>query len=168
VAKQIDALFANSDMPTKTESELSEQRAWASWSAAVVTAINIGSGLILAILVLVLANSMAMATRESTREFAAMRAIGFRARHITALVLAQGSLVTGLGITIGLCLAPAALDLFTKLLEEGLGGAWPLALSTPVTLVAAAVALVTGLVASAWPAWRSGHLPVVDALRRVA
>src|SRR5688572_2674837 len=60
VAKAIDAAFANSDMPTKTESELSEQRAWASWSAAVVAAIDVGSGLILAILVLVLGNSMAM------------------------------------------------------------------------------------------------------------
>jgi putative ABC transport system permease protein len=80
-AKRIDALFANSDTPTRTESMLAVQRSWASWSSGVVAAIDAAAVLVLLVLVLVLGNAMAMASREGTREYATMRAIGYRSRH---------------------------------------------------------------------------------------
>jgi hypothetical protein len=124
-AKLIDALFANSDTPTKTESQLSVQRSWASWSTGVIAAIDFAAVLILLIMILVLGNGMAMATREGTGEYATMRAIGNRTRHIIGLVLAEGFLVASLGVAIGLAVAPATLDAFASLMEKELrrGGA---------------------------------------------
>lgn len=167
VAQEIDALFVNSQTPTKTESEQAQEQRWASWSTAIVNGIDVASGLILVILILVLGNSMAMATREASREYAAMRAIGYKARQITGLVLVQGFLVAVLGIGLGLALAPTVLRASTKLLEEQLGGVWELELYAPETLVAALTALTISMLASSLPAWHSGRLTIVDALRRV-
>jgi putative ABC transport system permease protein len=165
-ALEIDRLFANSETPTKTESELVVRRSLASWSAGVVAAIRIGSFVVLIILVLVLGNSMAMAARESTREYATMRAIGYRSRHIMALVLGEGCAVAAIGIALGLVGMPSLLRSFSGLMENRLGGSWQLDLDPRPTAVAAAVALAASMLASVWPAWRSGRLPIVDALRK--
>jgi putative ABC transport system permease protein len=168
VAQDIDALFANSRAPTRTESEHAQEQRWAAWSAALVTGINVASGLILVILVLVLGNSMAMATREATREYAAMRAIGYKARQITGLVLVQGFFVAALGIALGLALTPTVLRASTQLLEDQIGGVWALELYPAETIITALVALAISMLASSVPAWSSGKLTIVDALRRVA
>lgn len=167
-ANAIDALFANSPTPTKTESELAVRRSWAAWSSAVVSAINVGSIFILLVLILVLGNGIAMAARESTREYAAMRAIGYRQRHIVGLVLAQGLIVSTLGIGLGLAAIPSLLRAFSKIMERQLGGSWQLELDLGATLTAVAAALAAGMVASAWPAWQSGRLQIVTALRKLA
>jgi putative ABC transport system permease protein len=168
VGRRIDAAFADSETPTTSESELSIERQWASWSAGVVSAIDASSLLVLAILMIVLANTMAMATRESTREYGAMRAIGYRRRHIVAMVLAEGCVVGTLGIAAGLSIVQKALEFFSTVMENQMGGSWKLELAPRVTIVAVVVALVASMLASAWPAWRSGHAPIVDALRKVA
>jgi putative ABC transport system permease protein len=167
-ASRIDGMFANSQTPTKTESELAVRRTWASWSSSIVAAIDMGSLFVLIILVLVLGNGMAMAARESTGEYAAMRAIGYRSKHIVALVMAEGFIVAAIGVAIGLAAIPAVLSGFSKLTEERLGGSWRLELELWSTVAGVLNALLASMLASAWPAWRSGHLPIVVALRRVA
>jgi len=167
-AKRIDALFANSDTPTKTESVLSVERSWASWSSAVIAAINLAAVLILLILILVLGNAMAMAARESLREYATLRAIGYRSRHILMLVLAEGLFVAGLGILLALAVTPATLRAFARLMEEQLGGTWQLYLDGGTVTLAVATALLASLLACSVPAWRSSRLRVVEALRDIA
>jgi putative ABC transport system permease protein len=167
-ARRIDALFAGSGVPTKTESVLSVERSWAAWSTAVITAINIGAGLILLVLLVVLGNGMAMASRESLREYATLRAIGFRSRHILLLVLAEGGFVAVLGMALGLAVAPATLRAFAKLMEDQLGGTWQLYLDGQVVALAVAIGLGSSLLACLIPAWRSSRLRVVEALREVA
>jgi putative ABC transport system permease protein len=168
VAKKIDAAFANTDTPTKTESVLSVERSWASWSSAVISAIDIGALLILLILVLVLGNAMAMATRESLREYATLRAIGYRSRHILLLVLAEGLFVATCGIALGLAVAPATLRAFSKVMADQLGGTWQLHLDGDGVVLAVGTALAASAVACSIPAWRSSRLRVVEALREVA
>jgi putative ABC transport system permease protein len=167
-AAKIDDLFANSDTPTKTESEMAVRRSWASWSSAVVTGINAGSLVILAILMLVLGNAMAMATRDGMREYAAMRAIGFRSRFIIAIVLGEGLLVSAVGVMVGLVTVPAVSKAFSGLMEERLGGSWQLTVEWAGTLLAVSAVLLGALVASSIPAWRAGRRPIVEALRKVS
>jgi putative ABC transport system permease protein len=168
VGKDIDALFVGSQTPTKSETETAVEQYWSTWGSSVIAVIHSASVLIVLVMMLVLGNGMAMATRESTREYAAMRAIGYRSRVITSLVLVEGALVAVLGCAAGLAVAPSVLTAFAKLLEDRLGGSYELELNPLVTAIAVAVALLACMGASAWPAWRSGHLRIVDALRRVA
>jgi putative ABC transport system permease protein len=166
-ALAIDALFATTDTPTKTESEHALRRSWASWSVAVVSAINWGSALVLGILMLVLGNGMAMAVRDSAREHAAMRAIGFHSGRIVALVMMEGAIVVFIGVVLGLAAMPAVLELFSKALEQRLGGSWQLELKLGSTLNAVSLAFLAGVLAAAWPAWRTRQVPIVDALKKL-
>lgn len=167
-AKKIDALFANTDTPTKTESELSVQQAWASWSSGVIAAINVAAIAVLLVLTLVLGNSMSMATRECRQEYGAMRAIGYKTRHILTLVIAQGVAICAIGVAVGLLMAPAAFEAISQLMEERLGGTWPLELDWPVTFLTAATALCVSMLASALPAWRVTRAAISEALRSAA
>ena len=84
VGQIIDKAFANSPIETRTESEKKFQLEFLSMAGMLLQAIEAISYVVLVILMLVLANTMAMATRERTTEYAVMRAIGFQPRHIVA------------------------------------------------------------------------------------
>lgn len=168
VAQKIDALFANSLAETRTESEKAFQLSFISMASAVITAIQIVSGVVLAILILILGNTLAMATRERTMEYAAMRAIGFRPSHIVGLVLGEGFVVALTGVVAGLALAPPILRYFAELFQREMGSfLGSFELSPKAAALASAIALVGGMAAAAIPAVRAGRLRIVDALRRI-
>ncbi|HEY7955386.1 MAG TPA: ABC transporter permease [Polyangia bacterium] len=168
VAQQIDALFKNSLAETRTESEKAFQLSFISMASAIITAIQVVSGVVLVILILILGNTLAMATRERTMEYAAMRAIGFRPSHIVGLVLGEGFVVALAGVVIGLLLAPPILRYFAELFQKQLGAfLGSFELDPKAALLASAIALAGGMLAAALPAWRAGRMRIVDALRRV-
>ena len=121
VAAQIDAMFANSAYPTRTESERSFQMSFIAMSSAILTAVRIVAYGVLLILLLVVGNTLAMNVREKTVDLATLRALGFRRRHVAALVLVE-SLVIGLaGAAVGLLLAPPVLSGFVRVVSESFG-----------------------------------------------
>jgi putative ABC transport system permease protein len=137
-------------------------------ASAVVSAIDIVSIVVLLILVLILANTMSMATRERTTEYAVMRAIGFHPRHIVAMVIGEGFVVALVGVAIGVTLATPFMKFFGRMLEKNMGGfIFALDLRWQAVLLSVGVALALGMAAAALPAWRAGRLRIVDALRRV-
>jgi putative ABC transport system permease protein len=102
---------------------------------------------------------LAYAVGQRTREFGVRTALGARSRDVLALVLHQGLLLTGMGISIGLVGAIA----LTRYLEGMLYGVQPL---DPPTYVAVA-ALFTAVtsIASYLPARRATRIDPVTALR---
>ena len=93
VANGIDKLFQNSLAETRSESEKAFNLSFISMASAIITAIQIVSGMILVILGLILGNTLAMSTRERTTEYATMRAIGFQPAQIVMLVIGEGLVV---------------------------------------------------------------------------
>jgi putative ABC transport system permease protein len=168
VARDIDAVFANSLAETRTESEKSFQLSFISMSSAVLKAIQVVSFVVLIILVLILGNTLAMATRERTTEYGAMRAIGFRPGQIVGLVLGEGFVVALVGVVIGVGLATPILKFFAGLFARQLG-AFLGSFDVEPSLLAltSAIALAGGMIASAIPARRAGRMKIVDALRRI-
>src|SRR5205807_9052580 len=81
VIREIGALFANSDAETHTETEKAFRLQFVSGSSAILTALQVVSGVILVIMALILGNPLAMGLRERTGEVGVMRAIGFLPRH---------------------------------------------------------------------------------------
>jgi putative ABC transport system permease protein len=168
VAQAIDKEFANSNWETRTESEKAFQLEFLSMSSALIGAIEIVSYVVLVILMLILANTLAMATRERTTEYAVMRAIGFRPRHVVALVIGEGFVVALTGVLLGVGLATPVLKVFAQIFQTYLGpflGNFEITTRNIVWAVSAAIA--GGTLASGIPAWRAGRLRIVDALRRV-
>ena len=168
VAQAIDAVFANSADETRTESEKSFQLSFFSQISSVVTAVEVVSLVMLVILTLILANTMAMSTRERTSEYAVMRSLGFRPAHIVTLVLAEGFVVAAVGYALGALLSPALITGFTDWGQKQFGSFLRgTVLTADAMIFAGLAALAGGVVATAIPAVRAGRLNIVEALRKV-
>jgi putative ABC transport system permease protein len=168
IAQTIDKSFANSLAETRTESEKQFQLSFISMAGSLIDAIQLISLVVLLILMLIIGNTLAMATRERTTEYGAMRAIGFRPGHIVGLVIGEGFVVSLTGAALGVALSVPILktfaDFFQKMMGNFLGS---FDVSIQAIGLATAAALVGGMIASVIPAWRAGQLKIVDALRRI-
>ncbi|MFL5443361.1 MAG: ABC transporter permease [Myxococcales bacterium] len=165
VARKIDAMFANSDYETHTETERSFRLQFIQGSSAILYALEAVSGVILLIMALILGNTLAMGLRERTPEIGAMRAIGFLPKHVRAISILEGAMLGLVGGAIGLALATPMLILFGRVMS-GLGFLTGIGFKPGTAALTLGSAGLIGVAASALPAWTAGRLPVVEALRR--
>jgi len=165
VVRAIDALFANSDNETHTETEKSFRLQFVQGSSAIIAALEVVSGVILLIMALILGNTLAMGLRERTPELGAMRAIGFLPRHVGAISLAEGALLGLTGGALGVLFAGPVLIGFGKALSS-LGFLTGISFKPGTAALTVVCAAVIGALASAFPAWQAGRMQVVNALRR--
>ncbi|MEO7731030.1 MAG: FtsX-like permease family protein [Kofleriaceae bacterium] len=169
ISRAIDAKFDSQDDQTVTMSERAFALSFLGGFAAVLSAFNIVSLVILLIMTLILANTLAMSVRERTHEYGVLRAIGFPPGHIFGFILGESLLVALVGGVHGV-----AIDFL--LINHGLGPMMAATMSgafqhffTPgwVLAVALGAAALLGLVAGAIPAYLASRLKVTDALRRL-
>ena len=167
--REIDAMFENSSFPTKTETEKEFQNGFVSMLGnvkAVVTGISTAIALVI---LLISANTMAMAARERVVEIAVLRTLGFGRPLILTLILAESLLLSATGAFVGLGL----FRLSFPGLKEGLlsspmaGFAAGMQLFPEVLAAGIAVTLLVGLVAGIVPAVRSARRSIPDGLRQV-
>ena len=168
VASSIDAMFANSAYPTRTESERAFRLGFVAMSSAIIAAVRVVSYVILLIILLVIANTLAMGVREKAIELATLRAIGFRRRRVVGLVLVESAVIGLFAAALGLLAAPGLLDGFASLVEAQFGR-FPESVLRPSTLAFAGVAAVlVSLAAGAIPAALAVRPSVAEGLRKVA
>ncbi len=165
----VDAMFENAPAPTKTETEKEFQNGFVSMLGnvrAVVTGISTAIGLVI---LLISANTMAMAARERVTEIAVLRTLGFGKPLILTLILAESLLLSATGAFVGLGLFRLAFPI----LKEGLlnspmaGFAAGMQLFPEVLLTGVGITLLVGLVAGIVPAIRSAQRSIPDGLRQV-
>jgi putative ABC transport system permease protein len=165
VIREVDGLFANSDNETHSETEKAFRLNFVASNSAILSALEVVSGVILAIMALILGNTLAMGLRERTNELGTMRAIGFLPRQVQLVSLAEGALLGLVGGVLGIAIAPLGLSgAHQMLLVFGFGFPLPLRPAIAVATVAAAAAI--GAIAGMVPSWQAGRLDVVTALRR--
>jgi putative ABC transport system permease protein len=164
VAAAVDTMFTNSRAPTKTESEREFQQSFVSMSSAIITSLKVISLVIVAIILLVLANTILMAARERTREYAVLKTLGFQARHIAAFIMGESLLIAFCGGLLGLALTFPVVRGFGLALP----GFFPVIRVEPVTIVLAlSAALFSGLAAAAVPTARAIRTSIVSGLRMI-
>jgi predicted permease len=113
----------------------------------------------LTIAVVGVAGVLAFSVSARTREFGIRLAIGAQPRHLLTRVIAEGTLITAVGIGAGLACGLALQRLAGSYFENvRMPGAW-------VVVGAAGVLLAAAVVASAWPAMRAARVDVIQALR---
>jgi putative ABC transport system permease protein len=165
VIRDIDALFANSDNETHTETEKAFRLSFVTGSGAILSALETASGVILVIMALILGNTLAMGLRERIPEVGAMRAIGFLPRHVRNLALGEGALLGAIGGLLGVLAARPILIVFGRAMAQfGFLSNVGFKLSTGIATVLVAAAI--GVAASAFPAVQAARMAIVDALRR--
>ncbi len=164
VATTIDEQFVNSRAPTKTESEKAFQQSFVAMSSAIITSLQVISVVIVGIILLVLANTILMAVRERTREYAVLKTLGFSARHLFVLIFGESLLIAICGGLIGLALTFPMVAGFGRALPTF----FPIINVAPLTIgLALGAALIAGAVAAFFPATRVVRTPIVAGLRTV-
>ena len=115
-----------------------------------------------------IANTMAMAVLERTREIGIMKALGARNRDISRLFLAEAAALGALGGGIGLGIAfliGKLLNLVARLAFEIPDNVSLFYVSPLLALGSVLFAAVVSVVAGTWPARRAARLDPVEALR---
>jgi putative ABC transport system permease protein len=164
VAAAVDEQFTNSRAPTKTESEKAFQQSFVAMSSAIITSLQVISVVIVGIILLVLANTILMAVRERTREYAVLKTLGFSARHLVTMIFGESLVIALCGGLLGLALTFPMVAGFGKALPTF----FPIIHVPPLTIILAlGAALLAGGVAAFFPATRVVRTPIVTGLRTV-
>src|SRR5689334_18886955 len=116
VATLVDTSYTNSQAPTKTESEKAFQQGFVAMSGAIITSLEVISFVIIGIILLVLANTIVMAVRERTREYAVLKTLGFTGRHVLTFILGEALVIGLLGGILGVVLTFPIVQGFGKAL----------------------------------------------------
>jgi putative ABC transport system permease protein len=161
VAKAIDALSANSDHETKTQTEQAFNASFAKQLGDIGLIVSAIMGAVFFTLILLTGNTMAQAVRERTNELAVLKTIGFSSQSVLGMVLAEGILLLLLGGVLGLALAGVVVPIVAK----GSGGMLNLPPIGASTWILGLVLMVLiGALVGALPAIRAMRLNIVDAL----
>jgi putative ABC transport system permease protein len=161
VARAIDALSANSDHETKTQSESAFQQAFAKQFADIGLIVTSIMGAVFFTLLLLTGNTMAQAVRERIPELAVLKTLGFKDGTVLVLVMVESVLLVVLGGLIGLGLA--------SVIMPGVAAASGGMIALPrvpgqTWLVGLGLMLAIGVVVGLLPALRAKRLKIVDAL----
>lgn len=165
IAQRVDAMFLNTDAPTKTETEREFAISFEAMLGGVKQFMYGIIGAIAFSLLLITASSMAMTVRERTREVGTLKALGFQRGTIAWLFVGEALVVALLGSAFGiggamLVFSSVDLSLYLPNFREF----WP---TTETLVLAFAGALLIGISSVAYSALRVSRLTIAEALRRV-
>jgi len=165
ISNQIDALFKNSSAETKTETEKAFTQGFVAASGAIISAMNFISFVIIGIIMLVLANTMIMAARERTREYAVFKTLGFSAYHLIGLILGESLIISFLGGGIGIALTYPIVAGFEQAIPKGF---FPFFFIEPkTTIIAMSAAILIGILAALFPIQHTLKTKIVEGFRFV-
>ncbi|MGE5345621.1 MAG: ABC transporter permease [Acidithiobacillales bacterium] len=168
--KEIDAMFENSPYPTKTETEKEFQNGFISMLGNVKLLMTSIGTIIVLVILLIAANTMAMAARERVPEIAVLRTLGFTRPTILGLILAESLVISISGGLLGILLFVAAEPSMKRQLMMTPMSTLAATMHVDPAIVALAFALAVGvgLVAGIVPAVRSSTRSIAEGLRQVA
>ncbi len=164
VALDIDSTFHNTLAETLTETEKAFHLSFVAMTEAIVIAIQFVSYVVIVIIMVVAANTMAMTARERIAEYATLKTLGFGALHIGGLVFGESLFIAITGGAVGILLTfPAA-----HWIERELSQFFPFFRVTRETIyLDLLAAAVVGTVAGIFPTWRGATIRIADGLRRI-
>ncbi len=164
ISERIDAIFKNSAAETKTQTEEAFGLSFVQMSSSIILGLQAVSYMVIGIILLVLANTMAMTARERISEYAILKTLGFSALHIIGLVFGESLVIACLGGIGGLLLTVP----IVSLVKAALVDFFPVFPLEPLTYVLAfAAALFVGITAAIFPVMKALRTSIVDGLRVV-
>lgn len=163
IAKAVDALFANSEAETTTDTAAAFNRAFAAQFGNIALIITLVVATAFAAILMIVGNTMVMSVRERTREIGVLKTLGFRSSTILGQILAESLLLAVVGAVLGLGAADGVILVAGKFLQ-GFGS--NLQMTAAVFFGGVGWAVLLGLVTGAVPAWSGMRLQIATALGR--
>ncbi|MCC7155375.1 MAG: ABC transporter permease [Bryobacterales bacterium] len=164
ICKEIDAMYANSSFPTKTESEYAFGLSFLSFLGNIKVILMTICGAVAFTILLISANTMAMSVRERVREVGILKTLGFSKEAILGMILGESTVIAliggaiGLAIAYGLCAAVRSGPGFLQQTKT-------LTIQPPVLLALLGLSVFIGVISSIIPAWNASRTTILDALR---
>jgi ABC-type antimicrobial peptide transport system permease subunit len=107
------------------------------------------AGLLALLATVAVGHAVVLAIRRRRRELAVLRTIGFTSGHVRASIAYQASILTALGLVVGIPLGIAAGRAVWRLVADGLGIAPAFAVPVlPLVAVAIAALLIANVIAA--------------------
>jgi putative ABC transport system permease protein len=164
ITRDIDEMFRNSTVQTKTETEQAFVQGFLAFLGNVKMFVLLISAAVTFTILLVSGNTMAMSVRERVREVAILKTVGYTPRGIFAIILGESIGIALLGGAIGLSLAYG----ICKALSRG-PAIWvdlkALTIPPSVLGISVLIAISIGLFSSFVPAWSASRRSIVESLR---
>jgi putative ABC transport system permease protein len=164
VAVAVDQIFKNSLAETITETEKAFQLGFIAMTEVIVRLIQVVSLVIIVIIMAVVANTMAMTTRERTGDYSILKTLGFGGAHIAALITGEALIITLVGGLIGMVLTFPIAGVFSAKLAVY----FPVFnVSTETLILDFLATLVVAVAASVIPTRHAIKIRVADGLKRL-
>jgi putative ABC transport system permease protein len=164
ISQTIDALFKNSWAETLTETEKAFQMGFVAMTDAIVIAVRIVSFVVIAVILLVLANTMAMTARERMSEYAVLKTLGFGNRFLFLLISGESVMIAFFGGILGMALAFPVAHVFATEMSTLLP---VFHIHWKTLLLATTLCLGIGLLSAAFPIWRAAKIRIASALSHI-
>jgi putative ABC transport system permease protein len=163
VAKEIDAMFANSSAETSTDTEKAFGKAFVAQLGNIALIVFLVVGAAFVTILMIVGNTMALTIRERTREIGVLKTLGFSGPRILRLVLGESVLLALLGGLPGLAIAA----MITIALRSSLDSIAPaFSVSPDIALQGIALMIALGLITGIIPALNAMRLKIAAALGR--
>jgi putative ABC transport system permease protein len=163
-AKAVDALFANSPVPTNTVTlkDAVESAAQAGINIPFVTTVVAAAGLFM--ILFLTGNGIAQSVRERIPEFAVLKTLGFSDAGVMALVFVEAAIPCLVGAAIGIAVAKALAQQVPHLFPPNVLALPAPYMSPPVLSLAFVFAVLVAFISAVLPALRIKRLDVATAL----
>ncbi len=164
VASLIDAMFTNSIVPTRSESEKNFVLGFSAMLGNVTLFISAIAAAVVFAIVLVTTNTMSMAVRERRHEIAVLKTLGFRPGHVVLLIAGESLAISTAGAILGIGGARVFFrvfdiyDLTNTVIQQ-------FNVTEETMALAALLALVMAVVSSVVPAVSAARTSIANTLR---
>jgi putative ABC transport system permease protein len=164
ISEEIDTLFKNSLAETLTETEKAFQMGFVAMTDAIVGVIRVISGVVIGIILIVLANTMAMTARERSSEYAVLKTLGFGPGFLFTIIVGESAAMALIGGLAAAVLTFPCARLFHAQLQSFL----PFFEVDPSTVVLIfVVSALVGLAAALPPAIRVSRMGIAEGLGHI-
>lgn len=164
VARDIDAMFANSPAETETTTEAAFNQAFLEQLGNIGLILTLVIGAAFLTILMIVGTTMILAINERTKEIAILKTLGFKSGRVFRMILTESFLLSFTGGLIGLGLATVIVWLAAQVLQgffPGLGMTWEVAGQGVGLMII--FALLTGL----FPAYNAMRIRIVAAFGKL-
>jgi len=163
--ERIDRHFSDAVEPTTSETENAFQLAFLKMMGNYSAMIHSITAAVLVAILIVTANTMAMAIRERTTEIAVFRAMGFTGLQVLGLLMAEGLLLSVLGGVMGLGLAGLMAGVVRSTAGTFLPYLQDFTIAGEVLMFCLNATVGVGLLSTFIPAYQAVRRPIIEGLR---
>jgi len=164
IAREVDDMFRNSPVQTRTESEQQFALSFLAMLGNIKAFLLSICAAVTFTVLLVSANTMAMSVRERVREVGILKTLGFTRGRILGIVLAEAAAISFAGGALGLVLA----SLLCIVIRHGpvpFDAIRRLSVDPSVAALSLALAAAIGVASALLPAWNAARTSIVQAVR---